>query len=109
MSPTIIPVERKDPSQPFGRGGDETGTISATGSPERVIRTGWPVRCTFSSTAVQTALNSESVMLFTAEGYHGRHRLGDIDPLPHRRARRQRRDLEPHVPRAAVGEDEVVV
>ena len=70
MSPRIVPLERKDPSQPCGRGGDETGTISATGSPERVIRTGCPVRCTLSSTAVQTALNFEIVMLSTTQEYH---------------------------------------
>jgi len=73
ISPKIFPLERKDPSQRFGWGGGKTGKISATGSPERVIRTGWPVRCTFSSTAVQTALNSEIVMLSTAEGYHTSH------------------------------------
>jgi hypothetical protein len=50
MSPKIVPLERKDPSQFLGRRGDETGTIAATGSPERVIRTGWPLRCTFSRT-----------------------------------------------------------
>jgi hypothetical protein len=68
MSPRIFPLERKAPNQPCRRGGDKTGTISATGSPERVIRTGCPVRCTLSSTAVQTALNLEIVMLSTAQG-----------------------------------------
>lgn len=68
MSPRIFPLERKEPNQPCRRGGDETGTISATGSPERVIRTGCPVRYTLSSTAVQTALNFEIVMLSTAKG-----------------------------------------
>lgn len=70
MSPRIVPLERKDPNQLFGRRGDEMGTISATDSPERVIRTGWPVRCTFSSTALQTALNFEMIILSTAEAYY---------------------------------------
>jgi len=77
MSPRIIPLERKDPNQLFGRRGDEMGTISTTGSPARVISTGWPVRCTFSSTALQTALNFEIAILSTAEAYHDPGALGN--------------------------------
>ncbi len=76
MSPKIVPLERNDPNQLFGRRGDAMGTISATGSPERVIRTGWPVRCTFSTTAIQTALNFEIAILSTAEAYHDPGRPG---------------------------------
>ena len=75
MSPWIVPLELNVPSQFLGRTGGEAGTISATGSPERVIRTGRPVRCTFSITETQAALNLEIVMLSTAEGYHGAHSL----------------------------------
>src|ERR1041385_5315482 len=57
MSPTMRPVPAKEPSQScdFGSGGG--GTTSATGLPKRVIKTGFFVRRTRSTTARQVALN----------------------------------------------------
>lgn len=55
----ICPLDFMTPSQSSGRGSAEGGTTSATGSPNRVMRTGFRVRRTRSRTARQVALNFE--------------------------------------------------
>jgi len=59
MSPSISAVPPMQPSQLSGRGGGDGGTISATGSPNRVMRMGLPVRRTRLRTARHVALNFE--------------------------------------------------
>ncbi len=59
MSPSIFPVDRKDPIQSVGGAGVCGGTTSATGSPKRVISTGCLVFRTRSKTAGHFALNLE--------------------------------------------------
>jgi hypothetical protein len=71
MSPLIRPVPRIAPSYPDGRRAAAGGPISATGFPNRVTMTGWPVLCTSAKTERQVALNLEIGMLRTPTACHG--------------------------------------
>lgn len=70
MSPQISISSRMNPSQDFLESGAAGGTISATGFPKRVIRTGFPVRRTFSKTPRQVALNLEIAISCILNMYH---------------------------------------
>lgn len=59
MSPWMINLPSSPPSMRCHGATAVVGVTSATGLPKRVIRIGWPVRRTFSSTARQVALNFE--------------------------------------------------
>ena len=59
MSPKIFPVPTIDPSHEEGRAETVGGTISATGLPKRVTRTGLCVLRTCSKTDKHVALNLE--------------------------------------------------
>lgn len=61
MSPVILPVSLRAPSQDVGFFGAGGGTIWAIGSPLRVTRIGLPVRLTLASKARHVALNFEIV------------------------------------------------
>ena len=64
MSPTMSIVSFMEPIQPFSPGSGDGGTISATGLPQRVIRRGFLVWRTCSSSARHLALNSEMTTYF---------------------------------------------
>lgn len=66
MSPRRRPVPAKEPTQFFGLSGNGGGTTSATGSPKRVTKIGFPVLRTLSSTARQVALNLEMAISSTS-------------------------------------------
>lgn len=70
MSPTIFAVPFAEPSQRPDWGAAGGGTISATGSPKRVTRIGWPVLRTRSSTARHVALNFEMAIRSILFAYH---------------------------------------
>ena len=66
MSPSIRPVPASAPSHPAGRSGAEGGTTLATGTPNRVTRTGLRVLRTRSRTDKHVALNCEMAICSTA-------------------------------------------
>src|SRR2546425_8483714 len=71
MSPVILPVALKEPSQAAGFSGGGGGAIWAIGSPLRVTRIGLHVRFTFVKRARQVALNLETdTSSSTALSYH---------------------------------------
>ncbi len=59
ISPTILPLDLKDPSHGAGLSGGGGGMIWTIGSPLRVTSTGRPVRFTLSKMARQVDLNFE--------------------------------------------------
>lgn len=67
MSPTIFAVPRIEPSQSGRSDGGWGGTMSATGLPKRVMRSGRPVRRTRSNAARQVALNLDMGMVSMPE------------------------------------------
>ncbi len=71
ISPRIIPLPAMHPIQSARRAGGEGGTSSATGFPNRVIRTGLPVFRTCSTTDKQVALNLETAISSIVNLYHG--------------------------------------
>jgi len=71
MSPVILPVPLKEPSQDAGFSGGGGGAIWAIGSPLRVTRIALPVRLTLAKRARQVALNLEiDASSSTAHSYH---------------------------------------
>lgn len=81
MSPQISISSRMNPSQDFLEGG-ATGTISATGFPKRVMRTGFPVRRTFSKTPRHVALNLEIAISCIFNLYHGQRLWSNFTTAP---------------------------
>ena len=71
MSPTMRAVPRIDPSSRREGFATEGGPTSATGSPNRVTSTGFPVFRTRSKTARQVALNFEMAIWSIRKVYHG--------------------------------------
>ena len=62
MSPTMVPVPAKEPSQCLGRSANGGGTIWATGSPNFVMMIGLRVLRTSSTTERQVAFNLETAI-----------------------------------------------